>query len=57
MFDKIMYLLQVSREMYSSALHKLARCFALVGQKHWAHLTEVSALKEWHKKEVEEVSR
>ncbi len=56
MFDKVVYLLRVSREMYLSDLHKLARCFALVGQKHRAHLTEVSALKEGHKKEVEEVS-
>lgn len=55
MFDKVVYL-QVLREMYSSDLHKLARCFALVGQKHWAHLTEVSTLKEGHKKEVEGVS-
>lgn len=56
MFDKVVYL-QVSREMYSSDLHKLVRCFVLVGQKHQAHLTEVSALKEGHKKEAEEVSK
>lgn len=37
--------MQVSREVYLSALQKLARCFALVGQKHQAHLTKVVALK------------
>lgn len=56
MFDKVVYL-QVSREMYSNNLHKLAKCFALVRQKHRAHLTKVSALKEGNKKEVEEVSK
>lgn len=47
--------MQVSREVYLSAFWKLARCFALVGQKHQAHLTEVMALKASHRVEVEEV--
>lgn len=55
-FDKVVYLLQVSREVYLSAFHKLGRCFALIGQKHQVHLKKVSALKEGHKKEVKEVS-
>lgn len=57
MFSKIVYLLQILREVYSSVLHKLARYFALVRQKHRAHLIEISALKEGHKKEVKEVLR
>lgn len=42
-------------EVYLSALQKMARCFTLVEQKQQAHLTEVAALKESHRKEVEEV--
>lgn len=48
-------LMQVSKEVYLSALQKLARCFALVGQNHQAHLTKVMALKASHRAEVEEV--
>ena len=37
-----------------SALHRLAR-FALVGQRHQAHITEVEALKAIHRAEIKEV--
>lgn len=47
--------MQVSREVHLSALQKLVRCFALLGQKHQAHLAEVATLKESHRAEVEEV--
>lgn len=41
--------------MFLSVLHRLARCFALVGQRHQAHLAEVETLKASHRAEVEEV--
>lgn len=52
---KFVYLLQVLGEMYLSVLQKLESCFAQVEKKHQAHLTEVVALKEIYKMEVEEV--
>lgn len=41
--------------MFLSGLHRLARCFALVGQRHQAHLAEVETLKATHQAEVKEV--
>lgn len=48
--------MQVSREAFLSALHRLARCFAFMGQRHQSHVTEVETLRVAHRAEVEDVT-